>query len=162
MFHILMFTGLALAVLMVHGSSASGVAKQPTGTTTAEGTFEVKVTPQSKDDGAAGPFGRLLLEKQFHGDLEAVSQGQMLAANTAVEGSGAYVALELVSGTLRGKRGTFVLQHNGTMRRGRYEMLVTVVPDSGTGELSGVAGTMTILIDGSKHSYQFEYTLGTH
>ena len=85
----------------------------------------------------------------------------MLAANTAVEGSGAYVALELVSGRLRGKRGSFVLQHKGTMRRGRYEMLVTVVPDSGTDGLSGIAGTMTIFIDGSKHSYQFEYTFGT-
>jgi Protein of unknown function (DUF3224) len=160
-YHILMFTGLALAVLMVYGSSDSGAATRPNGTTTAHGTFEVKVTPQPKDERAAEPFGRLFLEKQFHGDLEAVSQGQMLAANTAVEGSGAYVALELVSGTLRGKRGSFMLQHKGTMRRGRYEMLVTVVPDSGTDGLSGIAGTMTILIDGSKHSYQFEYTLGT-
>ena len=108
---------------MVHGSSASGVAQQPTGTTTAEGTFKVKVTPQSKDDGAAGPFGRLLLEKQFHGDLEAVSQGQMLAANTAVEGSGAYVALELVSGTLRGNRASQRHDAPGPLR-----MLVTVVP----------------------------------
>lgn len=162
MYHILMLTGLALAVLMVHGASVSGASTPPNGTTTAHGTFEVKVTPQPRDEGAAGPFGRLFLDKQFHGDLKAVSQGQMLAANTGVEGSGAYVALELVSGTLRGKGGTFVLQHKGTLHRGSYEMLVTVVPDSGTGDLSGIAGTMTILIDGSKHSYQFEYTLGTH
>jgi len=159
-YHILMLTGLAVAVFMVHGSSDNGAATQRNGTSTARGTFEVKVTPQPKDEKAAGPFDRLFIAKQFHGDLEAVSQGQMMAANTSVEGSGAYVALELVSGTLGGKRGSFVLQHKGTMRRGRYEMLVTVVPDSGTDGLSGIAGTMTILIDGSKHSYEFEYTLG--
>ena len=146
---------------MVLGSSVSGAPTQPNVPTTAQGTFEVKVTPRPKDERAAQPFDRLFLEKQFHGDLEAVSEGQMLAANTAVEGSGVYVALELVSGRLRGKRGSFVLQHKGTMRRGRYEMLVTVVPDSGTDGLSGIAGTMTIFIDGSNHSYRFEYTLGT-
>jgi Protein of unknown function (DUF3224) len=127
---------------------------------TARGTFDVKVIPQAADDSAAGPFSRLFLDKQFHGDLEGPSKGQMLGAMSAVEGSGGYVALEMVTGTLQGKRGSFVLQHNGTMQKNVPTMLVTVVPDSGTGELAGLAGTMTIIIEGGKHSYVFEYTLG--
>jgi Protein of unknown function (DUF3224) len=84
----------------------------------------------------------------------------MLAASAAVEGSGAYVALELVTGKLNGRRGSFILQHKGTMSKGVYKIEVTVVPDSGTDELSGITGTMTIIIEGSKHSYNFDYTLG--
>ena len=150
--------GLTLAAVI----AAGGVIAEPIqkeAAMTARGTFEVKVTPQPQDEGA-GPFGRLYLDKQFHGDIEAVSKGQMLAAQTAVEGSGAYVALEQVTGTLKGKRGSFMLQHRGTMRAGSYHMDVTVVPDSGTEELSGIAGSMTIIIEGGKHSYVFEYTLG--
>jgi hypothetical protein len=100
------------------------------------------------------------LDKQFHGDLEATSKGEMLSAGTAVKGSAGYVAMEHVSGTLHGKSGTFVLQHSGTMARGTPQLSVTVVPDSGTGQLAGLAGTMTINIAGGKHSYEFEYTLG--
>ena len=92
----------------------------------------MKLTPQPADDPAAGPFGRLLLDKQFHGELEGTSVGQMLGAGTAVEGSAAYVALELFTGTLAGRRGSFMLQHAGTMRRGEPSLTVTVVPDSGT------------------------------
>ena len=125
----------------------------------ARGTFDVKVTPQAADDAAGGPFGRLFLDKQFHGDLEGGSKGQMLASGTGKEGSGAYVALELVSGTLSGRRGSFVLQHNGTMTKGVPNLIVTVVPDSGTDELAGLAGTMTIIIAEGKHSYIFAYTL---
>ena len=98
-----------------------------------------------------------LADKKFHGDLEATSKGQMLGAFTAVEGSGAYVALEQMTGTLNGKKGSFMLQHNGTMRKGSYNMSVTVVPDSGTEELTGISGSMTIIIEGGKHSYVFEY-----
>jgi hypothetical protein len=127
----------------------------------ARGTFEVKVTPQPKGDEAGGPFDRLLLDKQFQGDLAAASKGQMLAAATAVEGSAGYVAFELVTGALNGKRGSFILQHKGTMRKGVYAMSVTVVPDSGTDELAGIAGTMTIIIDGRRHDYEFEYTVHT-
>jgi hypothetical protein len=130
-------------------------------TMTARGTFEVKMTPQTPDDGAGGGFDRLFGAKQFHGDLNAMSKGQMLAARTAVEGSAGYVALELVTGKLNGKRGSFVLQHKGTMSKGVYHMNVTVIPDSGTDELIGIAGTMTIIIEGGKHSYNFEYTLGS-
>ena len=125
----------------------------------ARGTFDVKATPLPKDDEAGGPFDRLLLDKQFHGDLVATSKGQMLAAGTAVEGSAGYVAFELVSGALNGQRGTFILQHKGTMRKGVYAMSITVVPDSGTDALTGIAGTMTIIIEGGKHSYEFDYTL---
>ena len=126
---------------------------------TARGTFDVKVLPQAADDSAGGPFSRLFLDKQFHGDLEASSKGQMLGASTAVEGSAGYVALELVSGTLNGRRGSFILQHIGSMSKGVPTMNVTVVPDSGTDQLTGLAGTMTIIIAGGKHSYEVEYTL---
>lgn len=124
------------------------------------GTFDVKVIPQAPDDPAGGPFSRLFLDKQFHGDLDGTSKGQMLAAGTAVEGSAGYVALELFSGTLNGRRGSFILQHNGTMTKGVPTMVVTVVPDSGTDQLAGLAGKMTIIIAGGKHSYELEYTLG--
>jgi hypothetical protein len=127
---------------------------------TAHGTFEVKVMPQPADDGAGGPFSRLFLDKQFHGDLAGTSKGQMMAAGTAVEGSAGYVALEIVTGTLNGRRGSFILQHTGSMRKGVPTMLtVTVVPDSGTDQLTGLAGKMTIVIEGKNHSYDFEYTL---
>jgi hypothetical protein len=99
------------------------------------------------------------IDKQFHGDLEGTSKGQMLTAGTAVEGSAGYVAIERVSGMLHGRRGTFVLQHSGTMTRGAPQLSVTVVPDSATGELVGLAGKMTITISDGKHSYDFEYTL---
>jgi Protein of unknown function (DUF3224) len=129
-------------------------------TNPAKGTFDVKVTPQAQDDAAGGPFGRLFLDKQFHGDLEGSSKGQMLASGTGTDGSGAYVALELVSGTLNGRRGSFVLQHSGTMTKNVPTMIVTVVPDSGTDQLTGLAGKMAIVIAGGKHSYEFDYTLG--
>jgi hypothetical protein len=129
-------------------------------TNLAKGTFDVKVIPQTPDDPAGGPFSRLFLDKQFHGDLEGTSKGQMLGAGTAVEGSAGYVALELFSGTLNGRRGSFVLQHNGTMTKGAPTMIVSVVPDSGTDQLAGLSGKMTIIIAGGKHSYEFAYTLG--
>ena len=126
----------------------------------ATGTFTVKATPQPPDENAGGAaIGRLVLDKQFHGDLEATSKGTMLAAGTAVKGSAGYVAIELVTGTLHGHTGTFVLQHIGTMTRGVPQLSVTVVPDSGTGQLIGLSGKMSIIIVDGKHSYDFEYTL---
>lgn len=128
-------------------------------TSRASGTFEVKVAPQAPDaEGDAG-LGRMSLDKQFHGDLEAISKGQMLAAMSSVPGSGGYVAMERVTGTLKGKSGSFVLQHSGTMTRGVPQMTVSVVPDSATGQLLGLAGVMTIKIADGKHSYDFEYTI---
>lgn len=126
----------------------------------ARGTFEVKMTPQPAQDGVGDPgIGRMALDKQFHGDLDAIGKGQMLAAGTDVPGSAGYVALERVSGTLHGRRGTFALQHSGTMARGAPQLSITVVPDSATGELLGLAGNLAITIAGGKHSYDFEYTL---
>jgi hypothetical protein len=125
----------------------------------AHGTFDVKVLPQPPEDKTEGSgLGRMLLDKHFHGDLDAASQGQMLTGMTEVKGSGAYVAIERVTGTLNGHSGSFILQHSGTMVRGVPQMSVTVVPDSGTGELTGIAGTMTIIIADGKHSYDFAYT----
>lgn len=125
----------------------------------ARGTFEVQLTPQADESAAGAGLGRMALDKQFHGDLEATSQGQMLSAGTAVQGSAGYVALERVSGTLQGRAGTFVLQHHGLMNRGTPSLTITVVPDSGTGELTGLAGTMAITIADGRHSYDFEHTL---
>jgi hypothetical protein len=127
----------------------------------ANGTFEVDIKPQAgyaNDANAA--VGRMSLDKQFHGDLEATSKGEMLAVGTGGEGSsGGYVAMEQVSGSLNGRAGTFALQHSATMTRGTPQLSITVVPDSGTGQLAGLAGKMAILIDDGKHSYDFEYTL---
>lgn len=124
------------------------------------GSFEVKVTPQKPDTqiARAANLGRLTIDKRFHGDLEAISKGEMLATHTEVEGSAAYVALERVTGKLKGRTGSFVLQHSATMVRGKPASSVTVVPDSGTGELRGISGKMIITIapDGA-HSYEFDY-----
>jgi hypothetical protein len=124
----------------------------------ANGTFEVKLNPQPSDAGAPA-IGRMSIGKQFHGDLEAASCGQMLTAVTGVKGSAGYVAIEQVTGSLHGRSGAFVLQHSGAMTRGAPQQIVSVVPDSGTGELAGLAGTMTIAIAEGEHSYDFEYTL---
>lgn len=126
----------------------------------AMGTFEVKLVPQIADDYAdAATLGRMSLDKQFHGDLEGTGKGQMLTAMTATTGSAGYVAIERVTGKLHGRSGTFVLQHTGTMTRNAPELSISVVPDSGTGELAGLSGTMTIENAGGKHSYGFEYSL---
>jgi hypothetical protein len=134
--------------------------KEAVVTAKASGTFDVKLTPLTLDDkDADATLGRMAIAKTFHGDLDATAKGEMLTAMTAVKGSAGYVAVERVSGKLGGRAGTFVLQHSGTMTRGEPGLTVTVVPDSGTGELKGLAGKMTIKIDGKKHSYEFEYTL---
>ena len=126
----------------------------------AAGTFEVKLTEQSLADAQADPLlGRLAIDKQFSGELQATSKGEMLSARTAIDNSAGYVAIERVTGTLGGKKGSFVLQHSGTMTRGAQRLEITVVPDSGTGELAGLTGTMTITIDGKKHSYELTYSI---
>ena len=123
---------------------------------TASGKFEVKLTPQADEDSG---LGRMTIDKQFHGDLDATSQGQMLAARSSVKGSAGYVAMERVSGRLGGRVGTFVLQHSGTMTRGEPQLSVTVVPDSGTGDLTGLSGKMVIEKAEGQHSYVFEYSI---
>ena len=127
----------------------------------ATGTFDVKITPQASDLAPEGPnLGRMSIDKQYHGDLEGPAKGEMItAAGIAVKESAAYSAVERVSGTLHGKKGSFALQHTGIMTRGTPSLAVTVVPDSGTGELAGLTGKMDIIIEGKEHSYVFDYEL---
>jgi len=157
---ICLFLGLAFPA-HAQNQDPSAAKKGAVVTGHASGTFEVKMIPQTPEDKTEGAtFSRMAIDKQFHGDLEGTSKVEMLSAMTNVKGSGAYVAIERVSGTLQGRSGTFVLQHSATMTRGAPQLTITVVPDSGTGQLVGLAGKMTIKIatDG-KHSYDFEYTL---
>ena len=125
----------------------------------ATGPFEVKINPlEAYNRDAGAPLGRMSIDKQFHGDLEGTSRGEMLTAMSAVKGSAGYVAIERVTGTLAGRGGTFVLQHSSTMTRGEPRQNVFVVPDSGTDGLTGLSGTMTIVIaPGGAHSYEFDY-----
>ncbi len=126
----------------------------------ASGTFEVRLNPLAAYNQAEDAMlGRLSIEKQFKGDLEATSKGEMLTAGTVVSGSAGYVAIERVNGTLHDLSGTFVFQHSGSMNRNQPQLTVTVVPDSGTDQLTGLAGTLTIRIDNGQHFYDFEYTL---
>jgi len=120
----------------------------------------VRLRPRGPTTDAGGvSLGRMSIAKTFHGALHAESIGQMLWARTGVEGSAGYVAIERVTGTLSGRSGSFVLQHFGRMARGVPELTVRVVPDSGTGSLQGLAGTMTIRIEDGKHSYGLDYSL---
>jgi Protein of unknown function (DUF3224) len=124
----------------------------------ATGPFDVKLTPQ--DDKIDPALGRMTIDKQYHGDLEATGKGQMLTGGTDVKTSGVYVAVEKITGTLKGRKGTFLLYHQGIMDRGKPQLSINVAPDSGTGELAGISGKMNIIIaEGGKHSYDFEYTL---
>jgi hypothetical protein len=152
--------GLAVSGRAQNQSGQSASAKEKVVAGHASGTFAVKLTPQTAEDGADSGLGRMSIDKQFHGDIEGSSKGFMLSsAATVVKGSGGYVAMERVTGKLKDRTGSFVLQHSGTMTRGAPQMTITVVPDSGTDQLVGLAGTMTIKIDAGKHSYEFDYTL---
>jgi hypothetical protein len=127
----------------------------------ATGTFDVKMTPQTEEKADGSTLSRLSIDKQFHGELEATGKGEMLGARAEIQGSAGYVAMERVTGKLQGRSGSFVLQHIGTMTRGALPLSVTVVPDSGSGQLAGIAGTMTIKTENGKHFYNFAYTLAT-
>ena len=126
----------------------------------ANGSFDVKLQPlgaYNQDEGAG--LARMSIDKQFHGELDATSKGEMLSAMSAVQGSAGYVAIERVTGTLGGRKGSFVLQHNATMTRGAPYLNIIVVPDSGSGELTGLTGSMKIIIENGRHSYEFDYAL---
>jgi Protein of unknown function (DUF3224) len=127
----------------------------------AKGSFDVKLTPQKPDnrEAEAANVARMSIDKRFHGDLDAVSTGEMLSGLTETKGSAGYVAIERVDGTLHGRKGSFLLQHNGIMNRGTPELTVTVVPDSGGGELAGLSGSMTIQIEAGQHFYELSYSL---
>lgn len=127
----------------------------------ASGTFNVDMKPL--DGYAQGKNGlklnRMSIHKSFEGDLEATSKGEMLSAMTPVKGSAGYVAIEQVDGELNGKKGGFVLQHFGTMSNGNERLILEVVPDSGTDELTGISGSMSIIINDGKHYYDFDYQI---
>ncbi len=127
----------------------------------ANGTFDVTITPQPADDHSdAVTLGRMTIDKSYHGDLDGTAVGQMLTGMSASEkNSGVYVAVERVTAALAGRKGTFILHHTGIMDRGTQVLKITVAPDSGTGQLIGIAGTMTIDIRDGKHFYVFDYTL---
>jgi hypothetical protein len=129
-------------------------------TLNARGTFVIQLTPQPLADSEAGAgLGRLAIAKQFQGDIVGDSRGEMLSMQTDVKGSAGYVAIERVAGTLHGRQGSFVLQHSGTMTRGIQLLTISVVSDSGTGDLVGLTGTMTLRIDGGVHAYDLAYSL---
>ena len=127
----------------------------------ARGAFEVKIVPISTADDGNGtpPLGRFAIEKRFSGDLAGTSTGEMLSAGSPATGSAGYVAMERVKCTLAGRSGSFVFQHSATMHRGANTLLIQVVPASGTGDLASLAGTFAIVIEGGKHSYEFDYEL---
>ncbi|WP_029012248.1 DUF3224 domain-containing protein [Niveispirillum irakense] len=126
----------------------------------ATGAFEVSMKPDGTPDAADGTtLGMMLLDKRFHGPLDAVGKGRMLTAMTGTEGSAVYVAVERVTGTLQGRQGSFVLRHVGTMDRGHQHLSISVVPDSGTGDLVGITGEMRIKITNGDHFYDFNYSL---
>jgi hypothetical protein len=156
--------GLVGAVLLAGSPSYSQLPASKTSSSEgpivnhATGSFTVKLQPQ-KDEPADPKLARLTIDKQFVGDLEGTSSGQMLSAGTDVKGSAGYVAIEKVTGKLNGRSGSFILQHTATMDRGKPSLSITVVPDSGTGELTGLSGTLHIIIADGKHSYEFDYTI---
>jgi len=125
----------------------------------AKGTFEVKLNPQIETETLDASLGRMTIDKQLHGDLEGTSKGQMLTAGTSKKNSGAYVAVEKVTGTLHGRSGSFILQHSATMTRGTPQLTIQVVPDSGTDQLIGLAGDFKITITEGKHYYEFDYSI---
>jgi hypothetical protein len=157
--------GLAvLGLCAALGAAASLPAQDKAGAPSerAKGTFDVKVTPVTEERKDSVASGRLTIDKTFHGDLTGTSKGEMWTAESAVKSSGGYVAIEKVTGTLRGRRGSFTLLHQGTMRHGgEFDLRIVVVPDSGTDQLKGLSGTMAILIgeDEPRHSYDLQYAL---
>jgi len=156
----MLVAAVVVSLCLCAGFTQSQSTKKEAAMSHANGTFDVKLTAQ-KDDTSDDPnLGRMIIDKQFHGDLEGTSKGQMLfGGNPGTKGSGGYVAIEKVTGTLQGRTGTFILQHSGTMNKGAPQLSVTVVPDSGTGQLTGLTGKMDIKIVDGKHFYEFEYML---
>lgn len=152
---------LALAIqARAQTPSSKLLRKDPVMTRHAAGPFDVKTTPLAADDAISGTLiGRYSLVKQYHGDLDAASKGEMLGAGDPSSGNAGYVAIEQVTGTLNGHTGSFALQHIGAMDGSGLRLSVAVVPGSGTGQLTGIAGTLIITNVSGKHSYTFDYTL---
>jgi hypothetical protein len=155
---------LLIAALFGTRADAQTATHKPTSTRTmthvAKGSFNVQIQPQGEPSAADGvSLGRMSLDKTFEGDFTGTGRGEMLSAMTAVKGSAGYVAIERVSGSLNGRRGSFVMQHTGTMTRGAPQLAITIVPDSGTGELTGIAGVFKLRQAEGKHFYEIDYTL---
>jgi hypothetical protein len=151
---------LSRAWVALESSGSRRIGKDLKMGTRARGTFEVEMKPQPLFHGNEGAgLARMSLAKRFHGDMEGESAGEMLSAGNPAKGSAAYVAIEQVTATLQGRSGTFVLQHAGTMTPRGAQLIVTVVPDSGTGQLEGISGTVAIRIEDGRHSYEFDYDL---
>jgi hypothetical protein len=151
---LLSFTVLALSLF---SPLASAQQKETPMTQHAHGTFTVNIQPLTP--APAEGLGRYSIDKQIHGDLEATTKGEMFSGGNPKQGAAGYVAIEVVTGTLAGKHGSFALQHSATMDRNGFKMSVAVVPGSGTGELKGIAGTFIIHIENGQHTYDLEYTL---
>jgi len=156
----LLLTPFHAAHSQLHSSVPHSSQKETLMTAHATGPFDVKITPldpafKTEDNS----LGRMSIDKQYHGDLDATGKGEMLTGATAVKGSAVYVAVERVSGTLQGRPGSFLLQHSGLMTQGTPHLSIAVVPDSGTGQLVGLTGTMNVIITDGKHSYDFSYSL---
>src|SRR6266404_4504513 len=132
--------------------------KESSMTQHATGTFEVKLTPQD-DKSEDKSIGRMAIDKQWQGDLAGTSKGQMLTGGDVTTGSAGYVAIEKFTGTVNGRKGSFILQHSATMTRGVGQLTITVVPDSGTDQLKGISGKLGIKIENGKHFYEFDYSL---
>ena len=152
-------TPVALLLALTFEQSATQTNRGTALPATAKGTFDAKVTPLPAAEGDDPSFTRFTVEKQFHGDMEGTGKVHMLAAGTAIKDSGGYVALEKVSATLAGRKGTFVLQHMGSMKGGAFNLNIAVVPDSGTDQLAGIPGKFVIEIKDGKHFYTFDYAL---
>ena len=153
---------VAVAAMLVAYVAAAAAAQKGAGQTMhARGAFDVKLTPKPADTNPdRASLGQMSLDKQYHGDLDAIGAGEMLTGMGTVKDSGVYVAVERVTGALNGRRGSFIVSHIGTMTRGAQQLSITVVPDSGTDQLTGITGKMSITIDkDGKHFYDLEYAL---
>ena|SRR5438477_1119967 len=151
---------LLCGAILTAGGGIRGQEKTGSEKMVAKGPFDVKMAPVDTAHKDEKAIARYSLDKVYHGDLEATGTGEMLASMGTVKGSGTYVAMEIVNGTLAGKKGTFALGHIGTQQGGQQNLSINVVPDSGTGELAGISGGMKIIIGaGGKHFYEFEYEI---
>ena len=158
MMHRRQFAALGLALLAACATSPSSTKAQPM-TMRARGTFTVAMAPLPQDAPAGSTHGRMSLDKMYSGDLTATGKGEMIAILPNAAGSGVYMAIERVTGVMNGKRGAFSLAHRGVMNRGAPDLSITIVPDSGDGDLAGIAGELTLTIANGVHSYDIEYTL---
>jgi hypothetical protein len=153
-------TVLSLAAAVSAQTPAKPASKGTSMTQHAKGTFDVNVQPLPADEKVPGlTVARFAWNKQWKGDFEGSSKGEMMASNSGDQGSGGYVAIEQVTGKLGNRAGSFTVVHKGTMKGGSFELAIDVVPDSATGQLAGLSGRVTIVIADGKHSYDIEYTL---